>query len=295
MRCPKVLTINIANYQNTVYEWAGEGPTVLFCHATGFHGRIWDQVISKLPYFHCIAIDLRGHGLSSKPPPPYPWDSFVPDIKCIIETLGLTNIIGVGHSMGGHIITSLATNIEENIKGLVLCDPSLFQEERYKSIQSYKNNPEDHPVSKRRNEWSEPMEMYERLKKHPNFVGWEDEVLKDYCKYGLTINPDTGKFNLSCPPIIEASMYDSYINPSVLDRISKYEKPVHVLLAKEKPFTNEVHKIKSADFGPSITRPDIINLFPNCYGQRYSENSHFISMENTQLVADAISNMVETI
>ena len=34
-------------------------------HATGFHGRVWDQVIHHLPGRHVIAVEQRGHGRSS--------------------------------------------------------------------------------------------------------------------------------------------------------------------------------------------------------------------------------------
>ena len=89
MKNPKLTEIPIKTYQNTVYEWEGNGPTLLFCHATGFHGRIWDRVIEKLEGRHCISIDLRGHGKSTKTNPPYPWDSFVPDVLEVIEKMGL--------------------------------------------------------------------------------------------------------------------------------------------------------------------------------------------------------------
>jgi hypothetical protein len=30
-------------------------------------------VVARLPEFRCIAVDMRGHGLSSQPEPPYLW------------------------------------------------------------------------------------------------------------------------------------------------------------------------------------------------------------------------------
>src|SRR5882762_1615617 len=40
-----------------VWEWTGEDPPVMFCHATGFHSRCWDQVKAQLPGRHCYALD----------------------------------------------------------------------------------------------------------------------------------------------------------------------------------------------------------------------------------------------
>jgi lipase len=47
-------------------ELRGREPTLLFVHATGFHSRVWDQLISHLPARHIIAVDQRGHGRSDR-------------------------------------------------------------------------------------------------------------------------------------------------------------------------------------------------------------------------------------
>src|ERR1700730_8210003 len=48
-----------------LWEWPGQDPAVFFCHATGFHGRCWDQTIAALPGRHCYASDARGPGRRS--------------------------------------------------------------------------------------------------------------------------------------------------------------------------------------------------------------------------------------
>jgi len=281
LKNPKVIEIPIGTYQNTVYEWEGTGPTLLFCHATGFHGRVWDRVVEKLDGHHCISIDLRGHGRSTNTEPPYPWDSFVPDVIAIIEHLQLKNVIGIGHSMGGHVITSVATKMPSLVEGLVLCDPSLFADNRYKKKKPDIESEYSHPVAKRRNRWESPTQMYERLVSHKNFSGWENSVLMDYCTHGLEKNGD--HYQLSCPPTVEAAMYGAYIDPQVLEDLKSYENPVSVLLARAMKSTESFD-----DFGPSITRNDLGEMFPSALVKRYSEHSHFLPMENTNLVANAI-------
>src|SRR5215470_4368641 len=100
--------IQVNGVEITLWEWPGEDPPVLFCHATGFHARCWDQVIAHLPNRHCFALDLRGHGRSSKPAAPYQWKNFGRDVKEVAAHLGLSGAIGVGHSMGGHAVTLAA-------------------------------------------------------------------------------------------------------------------------------------------------------------------------------------------
>ena len=168
---PKSIFVDInENLTYCAYEWEGEGPPILFCHATGFHGRIWDNVIRKLNNKHVISLDLRGHGFSTKSPPPYPWESIAPDIISLIEKMDLKNVIGVGHSMGGYIITTVAGLIPDRFGGLVLCDPSLFNRQRYEETSQRPKMPGSHPSAKRRNSWDSPQQMVDRLRTHFNFA-----------------------------------------------------------------------------------------------------------------------------
>ncbi len=288
-RSPSEQHVNISDYQCAVYEWKGTGPTVLFCHATGFHARVWDQVIQKLEGVHCVSVDLRGHGKSTKTPPPYPWDSFVPDIEKITETLELSRVIGVGHSMGGHVITKVAARNPDKFAGLVLCDPSLFSSDRYRSKSKSERLGNNHPVTKRRNNWNSPEQMFNRLKNHPNFGRWEERVLEDYCNYGLQ-KTENGDFSLSCPPSVEASMYGAYIDPIIIEEISEYNRPVRIILAKSREPNQSF-----SNFGPSVSREDLEHIFPSAISNRYEDMSHFLPMENSQLVADEIKLLTGSI
>lgn len=285
MMKPKELSISINDYQITVYEWEGHGNPLLFIHATGFHGRIWDQVVLKLEGHHCVTVDLRGHGKSTKTNTTYEWDSFVPDINSVIDTLQLTNIIGVGHSMGGHVITKAAIHNPGTYTGLVLCDPSIFARNRYKTRTFLKQNVDQHPVARRRNEWNSVNEMLTRLRNHPNFRSWEEEVLTDYCTHGLQPTKQ-GKLQLSCPPEIESAMYGAYIDPDILEEITSLQTPVRLLLAKKYTTGKE---FKS--FNHSVSRPDIANLFPNAVSKQFCFNSHFLPMENPDTVAREITTL----
>src|SRR5260370_13141450 len=106
----------------TVWEWPGDGAPILFCHATGFHGRCWDRVIRRLAGRHCYAIDFRGHGRSGKPDPPFLWRSFGEDLAELARQLGLKHAIGVGHSMGGHALTLAAALAPAAFSRLLLLD-----------------------------------------------------------------------------------------------------------------------------------------------------------------------------
>lgn len=65
---PRLRHLNANGLNLACWEWRaelrGHGPTLLLVHATGFHGRVWDQVIARLPGRHVLAIEQRGHGRS---------------------------------------------------------------------------------------------------------------------------------------------------------------------------------------------------------------------------------------
>lgn len=42
-----------------------DAPLVVFLHPANFDGRIWRDVIARLPEFRCVAVDLPGHGASA--------------------------------------------------------------------------------------------------------------------------------------------------------------------------------------------------------------------------------------
>src|SRR6202161_2080259 len=84
------------------WVWPGADPPLLFAHATGFHGRAWDAIVRRLPGRRRIAVEVRGHGRSSNPEPPYRWRDFGRDIAAVADALGVHDALGVGHSMGGH-------------------------------------------------------------------------------------------------------------------------------------------------------------------------------------------------
>jgi len=81
-------------------------------------------------------------------------------------------------------------------------------------------------------------------------------------------------------------MYGAYIDPAVLENLKSYENPVSILLARAMKSTESFD-----DFGPSITRNDLGNMFPNATVKRYPQHSHFLPMENPNLIADAIKTL----
>jgi pimeloyl-ACP methyl ester carboxylesterase len=75
---------------------------------------------------HCIAVDLRGFGLSDKPSArgSYTLDAYVADLDALLDELSLLRVVLVGHSMGGGIALAYALSRPERVRGLVLVSPT---------------------------------------------------------------------------------------------------------------------------------------------------------------------------
>jgi peroxiredoxin len=85
------------------YEDYGEGQPIVLIHGWPLNHKMWEYQIQVLVNsgYRVIAYDRRGFGNSSKPWTGYDYDTLAKDLKDIIESLKLANVILVGFSMGG--------------------------------------------------------------------------------------------------------------------------------------------------------------------------------------------------
>ncbi len=84
------------------YEDHGSGPPVVLIHGYPLSGRAWDKQVPVLleAGHRVITYDRRGFGQSSQPTTGYDYDTFASDLSRLLETLDLTDVTLVGHSMG---------------------------------------------------------------------------------------------------------------------------------------------------------------------------------------------------
>ena len=255
---------------------------MFFCHATGFHARCWGQIVAQLGPRHSFALDMRGHGRSSKPAPPYEWRNFGRDVAAVASALNLSGAIGVGHSMGGHSVTLAAALRPESFSSLLLLDPVIRSRSAY--IGPWR---ESHFVAKRRNRWLSAREMFDRFEDRPPFAAWDRAVLHDYCDYGLV--PDGDTFVLACPPAIEASIYENSPAPAsnIYAEIDTIRIPVLVV--------RSIKKVDPSDLmSRSPTAPEVASSFAFGSDLAVEQFSHFIPMEGPEFTTNLIEKMLET-
>ena len=83
-------------------DW-GTGPPIVFSHGWPLSADAWEDQMFYLASrgYRCVAHDRRGHGRSSQPWNGNDMDTYADDLAALVEALGLTNAVHVGHSTGG--------------------------------------------------------------------------------------------------------------------------------------------------------------------------------------------------
>ena len=120
------------------YHVEGQGPPVMMIHGWSDSLEDWHTngyVNALKSSYQMILMDARGHGLSDKPraPEAYVMDALVSDVVAVLDHLGLEQAAYWGHSMGGRIGFSLATNSPERVSAFILgsIDPTNNSPERF--------------------------------------------------------------------------------------------------------------------------------------------------------------------
>ena len=286
---PALHRIRVNDCELAYYERHPElkehGPTLLLVHATGFHARVWDQIIARLPACHSIALDLRGHGRSEKKSID-DWRTLGQDQAKLVEALDLDDIVGVGHSMGAHAMIDAAASHPDRFRRLVLVDPTVAEPAAYVDAPPADLGGEMHPAAKRRNRFESVDAMMERLADRSSFHLFEPQIFRDYCEYGLEPADDGDGFVLACPPEIEAAVYmTSRSNSSVYDSVRSLAIPVLILRARA-PSPDVTGAMV---FSTSPTWPGLAAEFKQGRELHYPDRTHFLPMEIPDEVAALIA------
>lgn len=133
------------------------GQTVLLFHGKNFNGFYWKEVIAFLNEagYRVIAPDQVGWGRSSKPNIHYSFFLLADNTRQLLDSLGVSQVHVIGHSMGGMLATRFALMYPDKVVKLVLENPigledyssfvpyrpttTLYKKELAATYQSYKD------------------------------------------------------------------------------------------------------------------------------------------------------------
>jgi pimeloyl-ACP methyl ester carboxylesterase len=265
-----------------VHDLGGDGPPLLFAHATGLHGHCWDPVAARLDGYHAWALDFRGHGDSSKPPDlTYDWHGFADDVLAVVDALGLEQPVGVGHSKGGAALL-LAEEARPGTFAALWCfDPVVFPPDLARAEGGAGDLADDNPLAagaeRRKAVFASRAEAFANYREKPPFAVTTDEALHAYVDHGFTDEPD-GTVRLKCPPMVEAQVYRMGASHDAFDHLGEIGCPVTIARAT------------TGDFGPAAFASRIADAIPDGRLADYPHLTHFGPLEAPDEMARSIAD-----
>lgn len=108
------------------YAEGGDGPPIVLLHGATDSWRRFLPVLPALAVrWRVYALDLRGHGGSSRVPGGYHRSGYAADTGAFVRGLG-DPVAVIGHSLGGLVGIEVALAMPDVVRALVLEDPPLY-------------------------------------------------------------------------------------------------------------------------------------------------------------------------
>jgi pimeloyl-ACP methyl ester carboxylesterase len=268
-----------------VHQWAssGGGVPLVFAHATGFHGRVFDAIIEAFPDHPAFAIDLRGHGQSGGGPIE-DWRIVARDVADFLEQAGISGAVGIGHSMGAHTLVQVAADNPGRFARLVLFDPVILAPEFYAPAGALYTPDNPHPAIRRKRDFASAEAMIERFAGRDPYNLFDPRVFADYCRFGLVPAASGEGMELACAPEVEASVYaSSRSNGAVIEAAKRVDIPVLVVRAQMTDLQ---------DFKSSPTWPELAQVLPQGADLYRPDMTHFHPFQDPADAARIIGEWV---
>lgn len=263
---------------------AGGRPTLL-CHATGFHGLVWEPFARALgPGYDRWSMDFRAHGASVVPDGGVPtWEGFRDDVLAVVDGLDLPpgEVLGIGHSMGGGALLLAEQHRPGTFAGLWLFEPIAPPPGALGPDVAPEGAPRPNPLAdgaaRRRSSFPSRAEALANYAGKPPLNRLRADALEAYVRHGFVDDPDPeapeGTVRLACRPGDEALVYRGAPAHSAFARLGEVACPV-VVAAGDEP-------------GPAAFAPAVVDGLPDGQLLGFEQLGHFGPLEAPERVAAA--------
>lgn len=131
---------NTISFEEHTIHYRDEGRenpyTVVLLHGFLQNLNVWSSyTLSYMRDLRVITIDLPGHGYSDCYADTHTMDFMAKCVKAVLTKVGVSNCVMVGHSMGGYVALSFATQFPYMLKGLGLINSHIFADNEAKKQQ----------------------------------------------------------------------------------------------------------------------------------------------------------------
>ena len=262
-----------------VHEHGGSGRPTIFCHATGFHGAVWEPMSTALgDGFERWAIDFRAHGASVVAPgTPLPWMAVRDDLLAVVDDLGAEpgQLLGVGHSMGGAALLLAEQARPGTFAALWLYEP--IAPPRGAIPASEGGNHLAEGARRRRPSFASIEAALANFASKPPLDVARADALHAYVRHGLVPGED-GMVHLACRPADEARLYEGGGAHGAFERLGEVECPVLLACSAE-------------PFGPALFAPAVAEALPNGRLEVHEHLTHFGPLEAPAELAASVREL----
>jgi len=123
---------NNGNLKIHYTEWGKPGaPVVILLHGLMLSSPLFEPLATRLTEWRVIAVDLRGHGGSSRPRQRerYSWESLASDVVAVMDALKISKAVIGGLSLGANVTLEFAHRYPKRVAALIIEMPVLTTSE----------------------------------------------------------------------------------------------------------------------------------------------------------------------
>lgn len=270
------------------YDFGGDGPLLVLCHATGFCGLLWAPIARSLcDDFHCVALDFRGHGRTGRPEGvSLNWKGMAQDLLAVIDDALRrrgeptdTAVHAVGHSMGGASIVLAELARPGTIEKAWAFEPILFPtpddaEQDPVGDGLVHESPLVTGARRRRAEFESRDAAFDRYRSRPPFSDVDPDMLRLYVDQGFRDLPD-GSVRLRCEPENEAQVFEKSLC-GAFEHLAEVDFPFLIAASGD-------------GAPPALIAPTVAARNPAFELVDYPDLTHFAPLEAPQLLAADIA------
>ena len=257
----------------------GEGPILLFAHATGLCKEVWVPVIDELARrvggWTAIAMDQRLHGASQGFPSDFDWWHLSADVLAVIGER--RPVIGIGHSGGGAAIAMAEATRPGSFAAALMVEPIIFPPPYRIPL----SDPLAETVRRRRRRFASRDAAYANYHGRGPFARWDDRALRAYVEGGFTL--DGEGVVLRCDPESEAQFLLHAFAHGMWGRLGELDLPV-VLIAGA---GSDTHPAEFLERQAKRISGATIEIVP--------DTTHHVPMEAPGILAERIVGLMTSV
>lgn len=266
-----------------LHEHGGDGRPTLLCHATGFHGAVWEPLARELgDSYRRWAIDFRGHGASTiEPDASLDWELVMTDVLTAVDAIDAEpgTILGVGHSMGGACLLLAEQARPGTFAGLWLFEPIAPPPGLISSARGGNSLAEG--ALRRRSSFPSHAAAIENFASKPPFNTLRADALHAYVRHGF-VPGDDGEVHLACRPEDESRIYLGGGGHGAFEHLGEVRCPTVVAVSGD-------------EFGPALFAPAIVEGLPDGRLEPHPHVTHFGPLEAPTALAAAIAEFEQSL